>query len=133
MQKTVHTKYIFVLLSKLNLYCIRSITPKPVTSLRGPFLHYCTCRQHSSFQLNIPAMASRWQHCVTVLNIFFTIQHFTTDKFSIFFNLSVRTLDQVRQKFEINFFFSYMAVFFLYKIDAVTVVCSLTTNKLYEA
>ena len=39
------------------------ITPKRVTSLRGPFLRHCA-GQHSSFRRNVAAAASCRQHCI---------------------------------------------------------------------
>ena len=40
------------------------ITPKRVTSWRGPSLPHCTCEQLGFFRRNAAAVASRWQHCV---------------------------------------------------------------------
>ena len=42
----------------------RCITPKRVTSLRGPSLRHCTRGQHRSFQRNVATVASCWQHFV---------------------------------------------------------------------
>ena len=42
----------------------RCITPKHVTSWRGPSPCHCACWQLSSYRRNAAAVASRWQHCV---------------------------------------------------------------------
>ena len=49
---------------KVFHYTHRCITPKRVASWQGPSLHHCAYGQHSSFQRNVAAVASRWQHYV---------------------------------------------------------------------
>ena len=44
-------------------YYTRCITPKRVTSLRGPFPRHCA-RATQLLRRNVAAVASYWQHCV---------------------------------------------------------------------
>ena len=52
-----------ILFKNQIFYFTPCITPKRITGLQGPFLRHCT-GQHSSFQRNVAAVESRWQHCL---------------------------------------------------------------------
>ena len=45
-------------------YYTRYVTPRLVTSLRGPSPRRCACGLRSFFRRNVAAVASHWQHCV---------------------------------------------------------------------
>ena len=51
-------------LSNQICHCTCCITPKRVTSWRGPSPRQFNFRQHGLIGINVAAVASRWQHCV---------------------------------------------------------------------
>ena len=58
------TIWVTLQISNQIFHYTRCITPKRVTSWRGPSPHHCACGQYSFFRRMIAAVASRWQHCV---------------------------------------------------------------------